>query len=224
VYPTNPNSTYSWLITYLCRVNDCGKKFFSCDGSCDRGRRGGDKVFETEAQVKRHHRQCHEKQVPSKQPFRSKLSKMRMCLTQSANHDNIVPNIDDPVGKSTLSLTQMSSAEEDGFPNTYDDVHDGNFEETEHTENQPPHVPFISLQHHITSSFQREIVAGNAMKAASILVHRATLQGKSVLGDNGGTSLTPKNILLFLYLSKLVIGIGQLQQENLSHVFKIFYP
>jgi hypothetical protein len=50
------------------------------------------------------------------------------------------------------------------------------------------------------------------MKAASILVNRATLQRQFI---SSSEDVPPKNVLLFLYLSKLVMGIGQLQQNNL---------
>ena len=70
------------------------------------------------------------------------------------------------------------------------------------------------------AEFKKHMVEGNADVAASSLVAWASWQTPNP------TSLPAsyENIVLFLYLAKLVLCIGQLQQETLSKCMEIMYP
>jgi hypothetical protein len=65
-----------------------------------------------------------------------------------------------------------------------------------------------------------ESTSGNVVVAASVLVSQATFQRPHVVNKN----LPLPNLMLFLYLAKLIISSGLLQQYNLSKVLSILYP
>jgi hypothetical protein len=69
-------------------------------------------------------------------------------------------------------------------------------------------------------SFQKYLIDGYPLLAASLVVARAAYQTITPPTD----SLTLPNIMLFLHLGKLVFSIGQLQQWNLHKVLAILYP
>jgi hypothetical protein len=83
-----------------------------------------------------------------------------------------------------------------------------------------PTTPEASILTKPVELFKSHMVAGNAALAASVVVTQALFQ-TSVLSD---TPLPVANVMLFLYLAKLVISTGQLQQGNLSKVLQILYP
>ena len=68
--------------------------------------------------------------------------------------------------------------------------------------------------------FKSHMVAGNPLLAASVVVTQALLQTSLVTV----TPLPVANVKLFLYLAKLVISTGKLQQGNLSKVLQILCP
>jgi hypothetical protein len=68
--------------------------------------------------------------------------------------------------------------------------------------------------------FKSHMVAGNPLLAASVVVTQALLQTSPVTV----TPLPVANVKLFLYLAKLVISTGKLQQGNLSKVLQILCP
>ena len=68
--------------------------------------------------------------------------------------------------------------------------------------------------------FKSHMVAGNPLLAASVVVTQALLQTSLVTV----TPLPVANVKLFLYLAKLVISTGKLQQGNLSKVLQIICP
>ncbi len=68
--------------------------------------------------------------------------------------------------------------------------------------------------------FKSHMVAGNPLLAASVVVTQALLQTSVV----AVTPLPVANVKLFLYLAKLVISTGKLQQGNLSKVLQILCP
>jgi hypothetical protein len=68
--------------------------------------------------------------------------------------------------------------------------------------------------------FKSHMVAGNALLAASVIVAQALFQTPGAID----TQLPVANVMLFLYLAKLVISTGKLQQGNLSKVLQILYP
>ena len=64
------------------------------------------------------------------------------------------------------------------------------------------------------------MVMGDAVAAASLLVARAALQNSTPT-----SSLIPlPNIMLFLYLAKLVLSTGRLELTNLAKVLSILVP
>ena len=69
--------------------------------------------------------------------------------------------------------------------------------------------------------FQKLMVNGEAVLAASVLVAQALFQTP---GDMSVATLPLPNIMLFLYLAKLVLSSGGLPQHNLSKVLAILYP
>ena len=70
-------------------------------------------------------------------------------------------------------------------------------------------------------TFRRHMVDGNPVLAASLLVARALFQTHTISPQS---FLPLPNIMLFLYLAKLVISSGTLQQHNLSRLLSILYP
>jgi hypothetical protein len=71
----------------------------------------------------------------------------------------------------------------------------------------------------ISGKFKRNFVKGNVV-VASVLVSQAAFQTPHVVNK----ILPLPNIMLFLYLAKLIISSGLLQQYNLSKVLSILYP
>jgi hypothetical protein len=85
------------------------------------------------------------------------------------------------------------------------------------------YLPFWSTMdapESISGKFQRNFVNGNVVVAASVLVSQAAFQTPHVLNK----ILPLPNIMLYLYLAKLIISSGLLQQYNLSKVLSILYP
>jgi hypothetical protein len=145
---------------------------------------------------------------------------MRQGLTQQELKKNASYHRDSPDEDSLL----IPVSEETGQPpSVYPDYTD-NFVENECLVRQPFPFSYIFHKPNSTQSFHRELMDGNAMKAASILVIRASLQRNCNLTGHTDDAVQPSNILLFLYLSKLVVGIGQFQEKNLSKVMKIIFP
>ena len=71
-----------------------------------------------------------------------------------------------------------------------------------------------------THQFNKHMVMGDAVAAASLLVARAALQNSTPT-----SSLLPlPNIMLFLYLAKLVLSTGRLELTNLAKVLSILVP
>jgi hypothetical protein len=69
--------------------------------------------------------------------------------------------------------------------------------------------------------FRRHIIDGNVLLAASVLVAQAAFQNPM----NGSGILPVTNIMLFLYLAKLVMSAtGELQQHNIAKVLSILQP
>jgi hypothetical protein len=118
----------------------------------------------------------------------------------------------------------MPVLEETGQPASLDSDFTDNIVENECLVRQPIPSSYVFHKPNSTHSFHKELVDRNAMKAASILVIRASLQRKCNPAGRTDDAVPPSNILLFLYLSKLVIGIGQFQEKNLSKVMKIIFP
>ena len=220
IVPANPSTPYPWLISYHCQQTNCKASFYSCDGSCNGGRRGGVKIFTTELQIKRHHKECHTSRASITPSLQTKLRRMRQGLTQHELTNNNASYHSD--SRDEESLFFPVSEESGQPPSAYPDYSDY-FVENECLVREA--IPFSYVSHKPNSSqlFHRELMDGNAMKAASILVIRASLQRKCNPTGRTDDAVQPSNILLFLYLSKLVIGIGQFQEKNLSKVMKSFF-
>jgi hypothetical protein len=166
------------------------------------------------------HKQCHISWASITPSLQSKLRRMRQGLTQQELTNNTSYHSDSPNEDSLL----IPVSEESGQPpSVYPDYTD-NFVENECLVRQPFPFSYIFHKPNSTQSFHRELMDGNAMKAASILVIRASLQRNCNLTGHTDDAVQPSNILLFLYLSKLVVGIGQFQEKNLSKVMKIIFP
>jgi hypothetical protein len=85
-----------------------------------------------------------------------------------------------------------------------------------YTENSPR----IESMQVTADKFQKTFVQGNILEAASLLVSQAAFQSPNLFT----AKLPPPNIMLFLYLGKLVISSGLLEQYNLAKVVSILYP
>jgi hypothetical protein len=70
----------------------------------------------------------------------------------------------------------------------------------------------------ISGKFKRNFVNGNVVVAASVLVSQAAFQTPHHVVNK---ILPLLNIMLFLYLAKLIISSGLLHQYNLSKVLSI---
>jgi hypothetical protein len=119
---------------------------------------------------------------------------MRQGLTQQELKKNASYHRDSPDEDSLL----IPVSEETGQPpSVYPDYTD-NFVENECLVRQPFPFSYIFHKPNSTQSFHRELMEGNTMKAASILVIRASLQRKCNPAGRTDDAVQPSNILLFL--------------------------
>jgi hypothetical protein len=80
--------------------------------------------------------------------------------------------------------------------------------------------PTSSLLISPAQRFKNHMISGEAVLAASVVVSQALFQTPHL----SHSPLPVANVMLFLYLAKLVISTGELQQGNLSKVLQILYP
>jgi hypothetical protein len=193
-------------------------------------RRSGSRVFYILKEVKRHHQKCHGETIVSENEVIIPIDNMETNVTteEVANESLFSRNETDNRGinfleerETTLTRAEVSNeANEDIFhanESIADDILD-----TELVP-QPPILSEPVLDTALVL-FTREMVRGRVTKAASILVTHATLQNNCDFTVSSYEVLPRRNILLFLYLAKLVLGNGQLQQSHLSMMLQIVYP
>jgi hypothetical protein len=207
-------------------------------------------------QVRRHHLQCHVRQLPAQH------TSPECFLTPRVSHplentpveyddasigmekddvgseyyelkDGSQPTLDldgiiscdsgvDVVDESIEGRVQDSTEQEDIF--SIPELPSRNGDELLPADDVDLHyLPFWSTTdapESISGKFQRNFVNGNVVVAASVLVSQAAFQTPHVLNK----ILPLPNIMLYLYLAKLIISSGLLQQYNLSKVLSILYP
>jgi hypothetical protein len=202
--------------------------------------------------VRRHHIKCHSESsnAPLKNKARIALVKAFLLQKEATNHhpvteatypdENTISSFPVDDNETDELVTLMN---DDGEPNggnlllgpttaeeTNDDMvtiliptTDGDEileEDNVDLHYQPNPHSYQPVPETNQNRFQHNLVDGNAVMAASILVSQAALQT-----PNPSSTLLPlQNIMLFLYLGKLVLSSGLLQQSGLSKVLGIIYP
>jgi hypothetical protein len=239
--PDGHHPKYPWMLSHTCLNRTCQQKWFSCNGDCSViGKpQPFNSFYCTMKQVDRHHKQCHVGKHPSQRnitPDFVEDNRMQgilddylrahaitqqsttMVMTDSLSREvpiDILAEDNNSMHSSTTispldELWNNESLAGDGDEAVEIEEYDLHFD-------LPGSSPLLESS---TQKFQRLIVDGNAVSAASLLVAQAAFQT-----NNPQASLLPlPNIMLFLYLAKLVISTGCQQLFNLSQVLTILYP
>ena len=205
VFLEGHDTRYPWKITYVCPLTSCGAEWFVCNGSCGIHTT---KIIFYPRQLQRHQRDCHTGKLA-----KSNFKERSLCVFQEA-----------VVAKAGLKMHEGDEGDDQTIEacfdqeNLADDVpvaktEDWNVQDYTNQWTTSPAVP-------METKFKNHMVRGEADIAASVLVASASWQ-----------TVNPKclpasydNIALFLYLSKLVVCIGQWKQETLSKAMEIMYP
>ena len=242
------NHQYPSLLSHQCR--HCSQKWFSCDGSCHVAGRTQNfsKFYAKFQQVVRHFRKCHtgakyglahsnssgSSSSALDQSLLDQCLKLHTSAVGDVPQDSILESI--PLSPDT-DCHQDSPSEDnsnpydtlihdngiggESFPIVHSVTRDG--DELVESEDDDLHYqtpPVLIESETTTQKFQRHMVDGNALAAASVLVSRAAF------GTSNPTStvLPIPNILFFLYLARLVIATGSLQLCHLSRVLSFLVP
>jgi hypothetical protein len=132
--------------------------------------------------VKRNHKQCQESKVVSRLSLRSKLVDMRNCLNAEIPCTNSLTHDDNLVSDFSLS----SPLPDEEVACSYNNL------ECQHIAEQPSQSPYLNPGPITTASFRREIMRGDAVKAASILVNQAAWQRQSISCGDSSEAVPPK--------------------------------
>ena len=216
-----PDGGYPWLVTHQCTGIGCAQMLYSCNGSCIRGSRhrhsdpGYNVYFKDSRQFKRHGRQCHQATASGRLTFKQ-TGGMDTIQTDSTdiNMDADYCDFDSRMDHvcDVSQPPQLDNHIENGdlYPSKFLPPLDGDEEvEEEVVDLQYGNVwPTFKEPENTSQQFERHIVQDNALLAASALVSRALFQSP----DATDAALPHPNIMLFLYVAKLVMSMGLLQQ------------
>ena len=227
-----PGSLYPWLVTHQCTGGGCETMMYSCNGTCN-GKLGVSRplvkynvYFENRRQFRRHGSQCHQatatgrltlKQTGGMDAIETEPAHNNMdaddCDFDSCMDDSCdvpqPPQLDDHIGNDLCLLNYCSQL--DGDEVVEENVVDLQYGKVWPTFKEPENT---------SQQFERHIVEDNAFLAASALVSRALFQSPDAID----AVLPPPNIMLFLYIAKLMMSLGLHQQYNLSKILCILYP
>ena len=193
-------------------------------------------------QVQRHHQQCHTTNygsvtsapVQQNATQQQDMDDLEECLRlhQATLLNSILPSnetqgsngfdgdMDDDFDYQPICSTVIPPSEDEGWnvaPSTFDGDEVIPFEDNDlHYQTGPtvvePQIP--------VDEFKKHMLLGQAVAAASVLVAQAAFQSTMP-----STTLLPlPNIMLFLYLAKLVLSTGRLELSNLAKVLSILAP
>jgi hypothetical protein len=224
--PAKIDSLFPWLVTHQCIGLGCTTTLYTCSGSCN-GKSGRYRhnlkysdYFTNMKQVKRHHKACHEDNIHRTVFPATNNPSVPSVANGKIDFDSRMYDVDDSC---TSPHEDDSSSEGDVFP--FPDYPEFDGDELVEEEVVDLHYgqiwPDFEVPDATTAQqFERNIVDGNALLAASVLISRACFQSPSI----SASVLPLPNIMLFLYIAKLVMSLGTLQQYNLSRVLSILYP
>ena len=232
-HPEGYNQTHPWMRTYQCL--SCQALWFTCNDECmtTHGVRRRCSYFTKLWQVVRHYKTCHGSRVLKKR------------LTVAKPYDvrgQVAMQVDRVLEPAELSFETLTDYQNDtGMDDCLLAAYDVSFFTQPFLTECTPHAPLFDgdlepdmvepdLHYDVPirikdpetnrERFLRLITEGNAVTAASVLVRQASFQDSRPSHD----MLPLPNILLFLYLAKLVMATGRLQLSNLSKVLSILYP
>ena len=129
-------------------------------------------------------------------------------------------DMDDDFDYQSICSTVIPPSDDEGWnvpPSTFDGDEVIPFEDNDlHYQTGPTVVEPQSP----VDEFKKHMLLGQAVAAASVLVAQAAFQSTMP-----STTLLPlPNIMLFLYLAKLVLSTGRLELSNLAKVLSILAP
>jgi hypothetical protein len=234
--PAGHDSKFPWMLSHQCLTPGCEPLMFTCNGSC--GIRKSHQVSEGRRPLLRHHRVYHKNNVVGlgtlEQPvadlhiqglFEAHLAELAAEELPEAHVDDV-----DTAGEEDVvfdDIADNDTAEPDWEPGEYNQslntpgLDGDEFVVVEETDLRYDDCPHAMGQPETTSdTFKQHMVAGNALVAASLLVEEASFQAM----NTRETLLPVSNIMLFLYLARLVFSSGLIQQGHLSQVLLILYP
>jgi hypothetical protein len=227
--PAGKNPALPWMLSHQCRNVQCQKTTFTCDGTCviNNNKRPGNSSYPNIRAARRHHKVCHKgyAEIPPVVDDTDETDVM------DGTHDNFSSMLPfDETSPYQSVLDSCNQGEYFAFAGTA--AGDGDetldMEEPDLVYDQIPAEdsdPFgncqsFECQETVTDKFRNQIVVGNAWSAASILVKQAAFQTTIVPVE----MLPVPNIMLFLYLARLVMSSGLIQQHYLSKLLLILYP
>jgi hypothetical protein len=228
--PAGKNPKLPWMLSHLCRL--CRKTTFTCNGTCviNNNKRPGNASYPNIRAARRHHDQCHK--------GHDQISQVIDVAEETYIMDDVMDDIHedfssilpfDGTSPFQSALDSCDQGEYFAFAGTAagdgDEVVD--FEEPDlvydltPTDNPDPFGDWPSLEREetVTDKFRNQIVVGDAWSAASILVKQAAFQTAIVPAE----MLPIPNIMLFLYLARLVMSSGLSQQHYLSKLLLMLY-
>ena len=194
------------MLSHQCSNRRCGCITFTCNRTCDGiengvGKRYSDS-YKDMKQVRRHHAACHKIAPPSDVRTMAEIEPIEF-----PDGGYTCDELSDAIAMDCAASVQGG-------------VTDGMEPSPSAADSLEENWPSFHTSETNTEKFQRHLVNGNAVVAASGLVTQAAFQT-----PNGPPSLLPiPNIMLFLYLARLVMSSGLIQQHYLSKLLLILYP
>lgn len=235
-YPQGHNPEHPWMLTHRCRT--CDQHWFTCDGMCRTSTlRRTNSFYTTITKARRHYLQCHLSSDSNRNPAPAELEKAKQDQLQEyifkQSQQTIFTDHDtdrcpeeyqfslaiDEECLPLFGISPLEDNEDEFFP--LGPAYDGDVEyEVVETDLQYDQLISIVEPEKNEERFKGHITQGNALLAASVLVAQAAFQTPMP-----SSSMLPlPNIMLFLYLSKLVMSSGLSQQFHLAKVLAILYP
>ena len=208
--------------------NRCNKTTFTCNGTCVilHKKRKNSVSYGWMRQVRQHHLKCHEgldetvanmEEQEQAENFDCGSDDCRMAPAEESSPN--VSSFATSDGGNLLSFSGMVTCDGDESVDTngtdliFDQILDDGI-------GIPEDWPVLQKPRTVAEQFHDEISAGNARRAGSVLVKQAAYQTAVVPAGQ----LPIPNIMLFLYLARLVMSSGLSQQHYLSKLLLILYP
>ena len=234
-FPAGHKPGYPGLLAHTC--SQCERKWFSCDGSCHvRGRaKNLSPYYNTFPQAQRHLDTSHtgatgvpHSNHPNPAASHVDQSLLDTCLLHHNHPDSSsildmdLDQEDDDVSTSTFSTNVITESESKypDIPALINERDGDEYVEPDYLDLHYLDLPPVVESESSSQMFARHMVEGQPLKAASLLVSRASYGTDSL----SSSTIPMSNIMFFLYLAKLVIATGTLQLTNLSHVLSCLVP
>ena len=215
-----------WMVSHLCQDQRCGKPTFTCNGSCvsNNRKRTFNESYGTSRQAKRHHRAYHSSEnhvLPTveeqdhQESFDSGSEEINS--TWPSDEPTISGSVLDlPIQEDSFSYSNAVSFDGDEIM----DLEDPDLVYIRDQDDDMADWPNFNKSSSVSEDFCSQIVSGDAWSAASLLVKRAAYQTRDVPSQ----ILPIPNVMLFLYLARLVMSSGLTQRLFLSKFLQILYP